>query len=85
MADVADQPVQPTGPSKAELLQSHRLKVIDSHFPSVLEDSAVEVCLQVCRHDISALLLASTILFCCDSALCRQFIVTEKTKMWLDM
>ena len=46
MAEVAE-PVEKTGPSVADLLQSHRLQVIDSHLPGALEDSAVEVCLQV--------------------------------------
>ena len=48
MAELQDGPAEPTGPSKAELLQAHRLQVIDSHLSSAMEDSAVEVCLQVC-------------------------------------
>lgn len=45
MAEAAE-PVKDTGPTTAELLQAHRLQVIDSHLTSTLEDSAVEVCLQ---------------------------------------
>ncbi|KAK9790120.1 hypothetical protein WJX73_004280 [Symbiochloris irregularis] len=47
MADVAEAvPAEPTGPSKAELLQWHRCRVIDSHLSGSMEEAAVEVCLK---------------------------------------